>query len=228
MAFGLALVVGLPAEADAGTAGFDSAGSDEGTAATPAPLLAAGKPVDWWFAFKFNAASFPGCNKPVSCPFGGTAKDYKQSEQFAFASSKDPNLTQPGALQGPHRTAQRRPRSKGESVTARSTLGRLAVLPLVASLSGCHQHLRLAVPGTTAGERFDCSKDKKPCEPAKSDVPGTENPIFTRQVVLPAECKGLIHEVSIRYADTDDPQLVVICAPKENGVGNMSGPEATK
>jgi hypothetical protein len=24
------------------------------------PLLAEGKPVDWWFAFKFNAATFPG------------------------------------------------------------------------------------------------------------------------------------------------------------------------
>ena len=27
----------------------------------PMPLLAAGHPVDWWFVFKFNAASFPGC-----------------------------------------------------------------------------------------------------------------------------------------------------------------------
>ena len=38
------------------------------------PLLAAGHPVDWWFAFKFNAASFPdapGAN--AACPFGGNA-----------------------------------------------------------------------------------------------------------------------------------------------------------
>ncbi len=26
----------------------------------PSPLLEAGHPVDWWFAFKFNAATYPG------------------------------------------------------------------------------------------------------------------------------------------------------------------------
>ena len=36
----------------------------------PCPLLAKGKPaVSWWFVFKFNAASFPGCD--------GTNKDRK-------------------------------------------------------------------------------------------------------------------------------------------------------
>jgi hypothetical protein len=27
----------------------------------PTPLLETGKPVDWWFVFKFNTASFPSC-----------------------------------------------------------------------------------------------------------------------------------------------------------------------
>ena len=36
------------------------------------PLLKADTPVDWWFVFKFNAESFPGCGGAQrSCPFGG-------------------------------------------------------------------------------------------------------------------------------------------------------------
>jgi len=31
----------------------------------PAPLLSKGHPVDWWFVFKFNAKSFPGCGQNV-------------------------------------------------------------------------------------------------------------------------------------------------------------------
>jgi hypothetical protein len=30
-------------------------------ASAPAPLLKDGQPVEWWFGFKFNAGSFPGC-----------------------------------------------------------------------------------------------------------------------------------------------------------------------
>jgi hypothetical protein len=55
----------------------------------PAPLLENGKPVDWWFIFKFNTASFPLCNggAPRVCSFGGDAQPYKLwSQQFAFAS----------------------------------------------------------------------------------------------------------------------------------------------
>src|SRR5436190_23792536 len=41
----------------------------------PSPLLTSGQPVDWWFIFKFNVASFPGCgggnNESRECPFGG-------------------------------------------------------------------------------------------------------------------------------------------------------------
>jgi hypothetical protein len=31
-------------------------------AEAPAPLLKAGKPVDWWFVFKFNSTVFPNCS----------------------------------------------------------------------------------------------------------------------------------------------------------------------
>ena len=55
----------------------------------PVPLLAASHPVDWWFVFKFNTASFPGCGPDVarSCPFGGKVQTYPFGQQFVYASS---------------------------------------------------------------------------------------------------------------------------------------------
>jgi hypothetical protein len=65
----------------------------------PLPLLEKGKPpVDWWFVFKFNTATFPGCaaNAQRVCVFGGEVENYKGfSQQFVFASSDNPSL-QPG------------------------------------------------------------------------------------------------------------------------------------
>lgn len=64
------------------------------------PLLSkGGAPVDWWFAFKFNAQnSFAGCGADTGkrvCTFGGNvqAKD-KFGQQFAFASSSGNALSQ--------------------------------------------------------------------------------------------------------------------------------------
>lgn len=70
---------------------------------SPSPLLKIGQAVDWWFVFKFNAASFPGCgdDQQPSCPFGGTAQGYKHfSQQFAYASSADHQLKQGGGCVG--------------------------------------------------------------------------------------------------------------------------------
>jgi hypothetical protein len=62
----------------------------------PVPLLGNGQPVDWWFAFKFNAGSFPECGGAQrECPFGGTPQPYSTyGQQFAFASSADSTLRQ--------------------------------------------------------------------------------------------------------------------------------------
>lgn len=58
-------------------------------------------PVDWLFAFKFNAASFPGCTDDGVTPvigstgiFGGTVDAYKSghSQQYVFATSANPTL----------------------------------------------------------------------------------------------------------------------------------------
>jgi hypothetical protein len=68
----------------------------------PSPLLKNGQPVDWWFVFKFNAASFPGCGGAQrTCPYGGAVERYKSfSQQFVFASSADPTLQQGGGCVG--------------------------------------------------------------------------------------------------------------------------------
>jgi hypothetical protein len=64
--------------------------------------LKAGTPVDWWFVFKFNAASFPECGGAQRmCPFGGTVKPYTSfGQQFVFASSADQTLRQGGGCIG--------------------------------------------------------------------------------------------------------------------------------
>src|SRR6202012_1290285 len=68
----------------------------------PTPLLKSGQPADWWFVFKFNAASFPGCGGSVrTCPFGGEVARYQSfSQQFVFASSSDHSLQSGGGCVG--------------------------------------------------------------------------------------------------------------------------------
>jgi hypothetical protein len=60
------------------------------------PLLAAGKPVEWWFVFKFNAATFPGDESKEPNPgiFGGTPTNYSGgfSLGYAYASSANAAL----------------------------------------------------------------------------------------------------------------------------------------
>ena len=68
----------------------------------PTPLAGPGKPVDWLFVFKFNSATYPdqvcnGGDPKEDSPgvFGGTVKPYKKgehSQQYAFATSKNPTL----------------------------------------------------------------------------------------------------------------------------------------
>jgi hypothetical protein len=72
-------------------------------AGQPSPLLADGQPVDWWFVFKFNTDSGPGCGDSATraCLFGGTVQKYKRfGQQFAFASSRDGTLKMGGGCLG--------------------------------------------------------------------------------------------------------------------------------
>ena len=74
-----------------------------GAASAPSPLLANGHTVDWWFVFKFNSQSFPGCGGAAqrACLFGGTVQQYNHfGQQFVFASSEDGALQQGGGCLG--------------------------------------------------------------------------------------------------------------------------------
>jgi hypothetical protein len=62
-------------------------------ASIPVPLLAHGKPADWWFVFKLNASKFPDCGgAPRACPFGGTVENYRVGQQYVVANSESPTL----------------------------------------------------------------------------------------------------------------------------------------
>lgn len=60
------------------------------------PLLTANKPVDWWFAFKFNAATFSGdeTKEPNPGIFGGKPLNYGGGfcMNYVCASSANPSL----------------------------------------------------------------------------------------------------------------------------------------
>ncbi len=67
----------------------------------PSPMADKNNPVDWMFAFKFNAATFPGCTDDGVTPvlgstgiFGGIVDEYKSghSQQYVFATSASPTL----------------------------------------------------------------------------------------------------------------------------------------
>jgi len=65
------------------------------------PLIDRTTPVDWWFAFKFNAATYQSVAsaEPVHAIFGGRPKGYASgfSLQYAVASSQAPSLVFGGA-----------------------------------------------------------------------------------------------------------------------------------
>lgn len=59
------------------------------------PLLAAGNPVDWWFVFKFNGATFPCIESKEPNPgiFGGTPMDYGGGFSLNYACASSANAT---------------------------------------------------------------------------------------------------------------------------------------
>src|SRR5665213_2960035 len=49
----------------------------------PCPVMARGQPAMWWFVFKLNAKSFPGCGGGTrSCPFGGEVQTGPKYSKF--------------------------------------------------------------------------------------------------------------------------------------------------
>ena len=54
---------------------------------TLSPLLATGQPVEWWFVFKFNGATFPSkeSQEPTPTLFGGSPIDYHGGLSLSYA-----------------------------------------------------------------------------------------------------------------------------------------------
>jgi hypothetical protein len=69
-------------------------------ATDPTPLLDANHPVDWLFAYKFNAASFPTTGRQTTCIFGTTPDHKKASLAFASANSGSAALVSGTGLVG--------------------------------------------------------------------------------------------------------------------------------
>jgi hypothetical protein len=76
--------------------------SDNKRLPAPTPLAGVDQPVEWMFAFKFNAAAFPGCTDDGKTPvvgsqgiFGGTVGPYTNghSQRYVFATSAKPTLS---------------------------------------------------------------------------------------------------------------------------------------
>jgi len=73
-------------------------------APAPSPMSDKDTQVDWMFAFKFNAATFPSDTTSLSHVgiFGGTKQEYKSghSQDYVFATSDSPTLTKGTGLLG--------------------------------------------------------------------------------------------------------------------------------
>ena len=84
---------------------FCLSGSSAQPPAAPTPLWQSGQPVDWWFAFKFNAETFPrpAASTP-SCVFGGVPRGghpaAKLGQSYVAASSAHPALAKGGGFLG--------------------------------------------------------------------------------------------------------------------------------
>jgi hypothetical protein len=99
-----------------------------GPAGTPSPLIATGQPVDWWFAFKFNSASFSKCAAGAvrACLFGGQVQSAwtSFSQQYAVASSDSKTFQIGTSLCGGHHSRSSR-RHLQRNLQRRSELCRL-------------------------------------------------------------------------------------------------------
>jgi hypothetical protein len=94
--FATILFIFFPVSGYFGSIGYEHTAAYAQVSSGPVPLLEKSHPVDWWFVFKFNAASFPGCgeNAQRDCLFGGVVQGYqgRYSQQFVYASSENPSL----------------------------------------------------------------------------------------------------------------------------------------
>src|SRR2546430_12940750 len=84
---------------------------------------------------------------------------------------------------------------------------------------GCSHHVRLAMPKTSIGAQYSCTKGG--CVPATVVDPAARNPMNTVFIVLPKECNGRLNEAFIENANSDDPKVTVLCATPDTPIEQM-------
>jgi hypothetical protein len=97
----------------------------------------------------------------------------------------------------------------------------LVVVSLVAlAASACEHHVQLLFPNAAAnnGLEFDCTVDAKQCGESKVHDPGGENRAGTAHIILPPECNGQFHLITIHDSGSSAPVAHVVCAPLENKI----------
>jgi hypothetical protein len=77
---------------------------------------------------------------------------------------------------------------------------------------GCgSQQLRLTSPETSAGIGYTCTAASG-CYPASVATPPEGQEAEAVVLTLPPECKGRVHEIIVREADSSSPEIDVTCA----------------
>ena len=88
--------------------------------------------------------------------------------------------------------------------------------------AGCaERHVQLKFPDGTPGEQYTCrstTSQVENCTPATKIDPAANNKAHTVFVILPRECKGRFHEVTIHDSGSSEPTVDVRCAPLENHI----------
>lgn len=87
--------------------------------------------------------------------------------------------------------------------------------------SACSHHVQLKFPQTekAAGPGYVCSAtstSEARCSDATVIDPAQQNASGTTFVILPTQCAGQVHQVTIQDADSDEPKVHVLCAAQEN------------
>src|SRR5262245_57892546 len=89
-------------------------------------------------------------------------------------------------------------------------------------LVGCGaRHVQLKFPDATPGEEYTChptTSQVETCSPATKIDPAQNNQARTVFVILPRECKGHFHEITVHDSGSSEPVVDVKCAPLENPI----------
>jgi len=104
----------------------------------------------------------------------------------------------------------------------RTSLWRPALAASVLLLaSACSHQVQLKFPETekAAGPGYVCSAtthSEAKCTDATEIDPSQQNQSGTAFVILPPQCEGHFHQLTIEDADSSEPKVHVLCATQEN------------